>query len=179
MAALSGMGLRVLLIRKDFKQWAICPRTQSAFESLVNTEGFQTKQRRIYSCKPFESLVNTEGFQTIKRSYVIVTCLRVLRRLSTTDSMSIWRNPEKKRCCLSFSIEKRVRPELRGCQIDVKKYALLDTDFISKTHSVQDEMFCLHSRRRRWKHLKSIQSILRRKIAYDIMLAGKKELKCL
>ncbi len=27
--------------------------------------------------------------------------------------------------------------------------------------------------------LKSIQSILRRKIAYDIMLAGKKELKCL
>ena len=27
--------------------------------------------------------------------------------------------------------------------------------------------------------LKNIQSILRRKIAYDIMLAGKKELKCL
>lgn len=27
--------------------------------------------------------------------------------------------------------------------------------------------------------LKSIQSILRRKIAYAIMLAGKKELKCL
>ena len=26
-----------------------------------------------------------------------------------------------------------------GCQIEVKKYALLDTDFISKTHSVQDE----------------------------------------
>lgn len=26
--------------------------------------------------------------------------------------------------------------------------------------------------------LKNIQSILRRKIAYDIMLAGKKELKC-
>ena len=42
-----------------------------------------------YWGKGFEGLVNTEGFQTIKRSYVIVTCLRVLRRLSTTDSMSI------------------------------------------------------------------------------------------
>ena len=28
---------------------------------------------------------------------------------------------------------------MKGCQIDVKKYALLNTDFISKAHSVQDE----------------------------------------
>ena len=28
---------------------------------------------------------------------------------------------------------------MRGCQIEVKRYALLDTDFISKTHSVQDD----------------------------------------
>ena len=59
------------------------------FESLVNTEGFQTFKGLRKTTQQFESLVNTEGFQTIKRSYVIVTCLRVLRRLSTTDSMSI------------------------------------------------------------------------------------------
>ena len=59
------------------------------FESLVNTEGFQTAGTEIQRKRRFESLVNTEGFQTIKRSCVIVTCLRVLRRLSTTDSMSI------------------------------------------------------------------------------------------
>ena len=28
---------------------------------------------------------------------------------------------------------------MRECQIEVKRYALLDTDFISKTHSVQDD----------------------------------------
>lgn len=28
---------------------------------------------------------------------------------------------------------------IEGCQIEVKRYALLDTDFISKTHSVQDD----------------------------------------
>ena len=59
------------------------------FESLVNTEGFQTFKGLRKTTQQFESLVNTEGFQTIKRSYVIVACLRVLRRLSTTDSMSI------------------------------------------------------------------------------------------
>ena len=34
------------------------------FESLVNTEGFQTEARSERSKELFESLVNTEGFQT-------------------------------------------------------------------------------------------------------------------
>ena len=39
----------------------------SAFESLVNTEGFQTGQLTLPTAKAFESLVNTEGFQTLRR----------------------------------------------------------------------------------------------------------------
>ena len=38
------------------------------FESLVNTEGFQTDQLVSVFCEVFESLVNTEGFQTAYRS---------------------------------------------------------------------------------------------------------------
>ena len=34
------------------------------FESLVNTEGFQTRKIKCKDSEPFESLVNTEGFQT-------------------------------------------------------------------------------------------------------------------
>ena len=34
------------------------------FESLVNTEGFQTKNIEKTKNIEFESLVNTEGFQT-------------------------------------------------------------------------------------------------------------------
>ena len=37
---------------------------QNLFESLVNTEGFQTGDRRETHRTLFESLVNTEGFQT-------------------------------------------------------------------------------------------------------------------
>ena len=37
------------------------------FESLVNTEGFQTCCKRCYQQGKFESLVNTEGFQTVVR----------------------------------------------------------------------------------------------------------------
>ena len=36
------------------------------FESLVNTEGFQTRRRDGLRETLFESLVNTEGFQTHK-----------------------------------------------------------------------------------------------------------------
>ena len=34
------------------------------FESLVNTEGFQTVDNKMTANPGFESLVNTEGFQT-------------------------------------------------------------------------------------------------------------------
>ena len=34
------------------------------FESLVNTEGFQTVKEPVEAVWEFESLVNTEGFQT-------------------------------------------------------------------------------------------------------------------
>ena len=37
------------------------------FESLVNTEGFQTAYKFKSFNPPFESLVNTEGFQTHHR----------------------------------------------------------------------------------------------------------------
>ena len=40
---------------------------RSWFESLVNTEGFQTPFPPILILSSFESLVNTEGFQTYKR----------------------------------------------------------------------------------------------------------------
>ena len=38
-----------------------------SFESLVNTEGFQTEQEKRIKELEFESLVNTEGFQTITK----------------------------------------------------------------------------------------------------------------
>ena len=38
------------------------------FESLVNTEGFQTAYTPNYGKLAFESLVNTEGFQTSETS---------------------------------------------------------------------------------------------------------------
>ena len=37
---------------------------RTLFESLVNTEGFQTKSDSACADDQFESLVNTEGFQT-------------------------------------------------------------------------------------------------------------------
>ena len=58
------LGLRVLLIRKDFKQQSGVLSYLQEFESLVNTEGFQTKKPICNSIRMFESLVNTEGFQT-------------------------------------------------------------------------------------------------------------------
>ena len=39
------------------------------FESLVNTEGFQTAQQLKERIPEFESLVNTEEFQTIIKKY--------------------------------------------------------------------------------------------------------------
>ena len=41
-----------------------CSSTFSWFESLVNTEGFQTVLKMDHNECQFESLVNTEGFQT-------------------------------------------------------------------------------------------------------------------
>ena len=40
--SITSHGLRVLLIQKDFKQKFSCPYLIKKFESLVNTEGFQT-----------------------------------------------------------------------------------------------------------------------------------------
>ena len=37
---------------------------RNVFESLVNTEGFQTTNHALTLRDKFESLVNTEGFQT-------------------------------------------------------------------------------------------------------------------
>ena len=56
--------LRVLLIRKDFKRCRMDCEKQDWFESLVNTEGFQTLHLWNTNEGLFESLVNTEGFQT-------------------------------------------------------------------------------------------------------------------
>ena len=42
------------------RHWMIC-----TFESLVNTEGFQTERLSAHLPFTFESLVNTEGFQTL------------------------------------------------------------------------------------------------------------------
>ena len=51
---------------------------QLPFESLVNTEGFQTKSDSACADDQFESLVNTEGFQTCWIWVTGNTCLRVL-----------------------------------------------------------------------------------------------------
>ena len=48
------------------------------FESLVNTEGFQTRDLQRLHRAQFESLVNTEGFQTGITDYPKITRLRVL-----------------------------------------------------------------------------------------------------
>ena len=49
-----------------------------SFESLVNTEGFQTVHMGEIRGRPFESLVNTEGFQTYHRFVETTIGLRVL-----------------------------------------------------------------------------------------------------
>ena len=48
------------------------------FESLVNTEGIQTKGKKQDSTEVFESLVNTEGIQTVVQRAMNADCLRVL-----------------------------------------------------------------------------------------------------
>ena len=53
-----------MLIQKDFKPQSFAYLLKGGFESLVNTEGFQTDFTQIFICIQFESLVNTEGFQT-------------------------------------------------------------------------------------------------------------------
>ena len=53
-----------MLIRKEFKQYRRVTQIRLKFESLVNTEGIQTRtMNRKYNAE-FESLVNTEGIQT-------------------------------------------------------------------------------------------------------------------
>ena len=53
------------LVNTEGFQTAVPARNQtSKFESLVNTEGFQTSRLRNSTPDRFESLVNTEGFQT-------------------------------------------------------------------------------------------------------------------
>ena len=60
--------LRVLLIRKEFKQGNPEDDPRREFESLVNTEGIQTLGIIKVSMNWFESLVNTEGIQTFAPS---------------------------------------------------------------------------------------------------------------
>ena len=63
-AALSGMGLRVLLIRKDFKRSSIVKRTHRRLRVLLIRKDFKRSFFFLKNELPFESLVNTEGFQT-------------------------------------------------------------------------------------------------------------------
>ena len=62
--------MRVLLIRKDFKHTDNDTDVEE-FESLVNTEGFQTLKSWFSLLLLFESLVNTEGFQTARYGCII------------------------------------------------------------------------------------------------------------
>ena len=54
-----------LVNTEGFQTQAVWKMTAEAFESLVNTEGFQTTQESRNKYFKFESLVNTEGFQTV------------------------------------------------------------------------------------------------------------------
>ena len=54
-----------MLIRKEFKQYRRVTQIRLKFESLVNTEGIQTRLCVEMHASLFESLVNTEGIQTI------------------------------------------------------------------------------------------------------------------
>ena len=65
MAALSGMGLRVLLIRKDFKRSSIVKRTHRRLRVLLIRKDFKPTVQKFKASSKFESLVNTEGFQTV------------------------------------------------------------------------------------------------------------------
>ena len=112
--SIASSGLRVLLIRKDFKQWSNWLNPFTCLRVLLIRKDFKLSSVHMWLSHVWESW---EGW--------------VQQTAWVYDGIQ-----RKKRCCLSFSIEKRVRPELRGCQIDVKKYARLYTDFISKTHSV-------------------------------------------
>ena len=53
-----------MLIRKEFKQYRRVTQIRLKFESLVNTEGIQTRVSARRQALKFESLVNTEGIQT-------------------------------------------------------------------------------------------------------------------
>ena len=53
-----------MLIRKEFKQYRRVTQIRLKFESLVNTEGIQTRLCVEMHASLFESLVNTEGIQT-------------------------------------------------------------------------------------------------------------------
>ena len=52
------------------------------FESLVNTEGFQTATAKVVDYDSFESLVNTEGFQT---QYKIILLIFSFESLVNTE----------------------------------------------------------------------------------------------
>ena len=53
-----------LVNTEGFQTCSIASKHSIVFESLVNTEGFQTRNTVIPHGCEFESLVNTEGFQT-------------------------------------------------------------------------------------------------------------------
>ena len=58
-----------LVNTEGFQTEACQIRRPVRFESLVNTEGFQTLRSILCDGLQFESLVNTEGFQTIIKKY--------------------------------------------------------------------------------------------------------------
>ena len=62
-------GFESLVNTEGFQTETDSNRHSRLFESLVNTEGFQTDFTQIFICIQFESLVNTEGFQICKRNY--------------------------------------------------------------------------------------------------------------
>ena len=67
-----------LVNTEGFQTMVYLQRLHERFESLVNTEGFQTPYLMWQYSYQFESLVNTEGFQTSHLYNVSCARLRVL-----------------------------------------------------------------------------------------------------
>ena len=62
--SITSHGLRVLLIQKDFKLHLIWLKELHCLRVLLIQKDFKQKFSCPYLIKKFESLVNTEGFQT-------------------------------------------------------------------------------------------------------------------
>ena len=154
---LQSIGLRVLLIRKDFKRKDVVWNSRDCLRVLLIRKDFKLSSVHMWLSHVWESWEGWvqqtawvyDGIQR-KKDVAYLSQLKKEYGLNWGDVRSTWKNTH---CWILTSFPKRTLFKMK-C-------------FVCIAEEGGENI------------LKSIQSILRRKIAYAIMLAGKKELKCL